>query len=374
MNLLQFAQIHKGLIATRYDWELVFGKDIANLPVSAKSPEPLGLIMCEIMDSLHDGDFCRVEPEFLCYQNDGFAESSLRRLDSRKQIEALRMPAKGFCMAVARALGLNVHGVHVQSEDDRLHRLHQSDTPVYLSLSNTYDEVKNQLEKLMDKGREVRLLTLYDWSRKLGSGRPGNILVLPLEHYIDMGTAANELRLKDGVNLLREMDSKAGPPNDAALLHRPEGANYQCLFIVLHTRSLSCKRLPDDDTLECWYIGSKKVRRRAKDISKFVTNGGSFNKAWELLRRYALGHGEIISVKKNNDSTTRGGLKKIMNTVFDQPQTAKPFPNATSKGSKCNFHIYAVQAKSPGDLCNRYENVSMQAESSWAYLQFFGIS
>lgn len=374
MNLLQFAQIHKGLIATRYDWELVFGKDIANLPVSAKSPEPLGLIMCEIMDSLHDGDFCRVEPEFLCYQNDGFAESSLRRLDSRKQIEALRMPAKGFCMAVARALGLNVHGVHVQSEDDRLHLLYRTETPVYLSMSHRYADVAAQMEKLVDKGKKVWLLTLYDWSKRLDAARPANLHIQPLADYIDMNSPADVLRLKEGTNLLMALSMRSGPPSDAALVHRPtDDTNYQRLIIVLHTRSLSYKDTPEDDVLECWYIGSKMVRRRVKDIGSFVNKDGSFNVSWELLRWYALGHGTLISLEKNKHSSRRVDLKRIMNDLFDQPQTAKPFPRATAKGSKCHFGIYTVQKTNPGDLSNRYENISMDDERSRAYLHSLGV-
>lgn len=376
MNLLTFVQKHNGLVAARYDWELVFGKNFARFPQSARQPEPTGQQVFMILDNLRDGQFCEVEPQSRFYHNPNYAEAELRQLASLSQIEALRMPAKGFCMAVARALGLDVHGVQVQGEDDQMHLLFSSDTPVYLCMSTRFAEVKTQMERLAGSGKVTYLLTLVDWTKKLPAARYDKVHVVPLEHYIDTNTPAHELRLRPGVSFMAALSARTGPVSDVALIHRPtDDANYQRLMVVLHTTSLNPTHAPDNDLLECWYVGGPKVRRQVKEIAAFVTKAGTFNAQWKLFRKYALGCGYIISPdrEKGSDSTTRGELKKILNALFDQPQTAKPFARATANGSKTNFTLRSVEVSQSVPMDNRYTICSLDDDENQAYLKSLGI-
>lgn len=376
MNLLTFVQKHNGLVAARYDWELVFGKELGRFPQSTKRPEPTGQQVFTILDNLRDGQFCKVEPQSRFYHNPNYAEAELRQLTSLSQIEALRMPAKGFCLAVARALGLDVHGVQVQGEDDQMHLLFSSDTPVYLCMSTRFTEVKTQMERLAGSGKVTYLLTLFDWTKKLPAARCDKVHVVPLEHYIDTNTPAHELRSRPGVSFMAALSARTGPVSDVALIRRPtDDANYQRLMVVLHTTSKDTREIPNEDMIECWYVGGQRARRKAKDIGLFLTKAGTFNVQWKLFRRYALGNGFIYSAaeEKNSDSTTRWELKKILNALFDQPQIARPFAQTTKHGGKVNFLLRTVEVNPSVPLDNRYVTRSLDDEGSRAYLQSLGI-
>lgn len=366
MNLLAFVRLHRGLTAARIDWKLAFGSSFERLLTGGKGRFLPGRPVRRVMDPCHRGEWLLVETPSLCGWNPAYLEHP-HTFDNGQELDSLRLPLRLFAQKVARALSLPVRGVAVLDEYGGLAILH-SQPAIFLSLSMERDDMNRHLAHLQNLPGRSLLLTLSD-TEEVETPSPlfSHLIRRPLRHFInDEMTHSPHLHpwAEGRFASLFEALQRGGIPHDprSALCRRPQGATYRELTLVLHTSDTHPARLPEDDELEFRYRAQRPIRKKARDLSDFVTRQGDLNAYWQLLRLHALGHGTLTEphARKRHAYAERSRiLRRILNMLADMPPGAEAFHRGAEKYSVTSNMSMQVRYRSPSVRLSAYNTRSL---------------